>query len=179
MGSNTRTRTRDIERQGTSMKEGKLYANSVKYGFNQVLDAPASEAFDWCTDYQPYDLALMRERGRRTIRKITQDTIILIETTRKKNRQIRKTKLVRLNRPDRSWTNTHIDGPQIHSQFLYKIEPEGKTRSRLFFYGLLVCYSNKKLTRNQLRKIAREERLADSMVWHHLAAALRDERASR
>jgi hypothetical protein len=160
------------------MKRETPHAYSVKYGFNQALAVPAEQAFDWCTDYQPYDLVLMKEDGKRTIRKITDDTILLIETTRRNNRSIKKTKLVRLNRPELSWTNTHTAGPNRHSQFLYKIVPEGKTRCRIYFKGLLVWYSRKKLRRRQLLKIGREERQADSTAWRHLATALRNEAAS-
>ena len=162
-----------------STQQERLHAYSVKYGFNQLLAAPADEAFDWCTDYQPYDLTLMKENGKRTIRKITDDTILLTETTRRNRRSIVKTKLVRLNRPELSWTNTHITGPNRHSQFLYKLVPEGKTQSRLYFKGLLVRYSQKRLRGRQLLRIAREERLADSRAWRHLAAALRSEAANR
>ena len=158
-----------------TMKRERPHAYSVKYGFNQELSVSASEAFDWCTDYQPYDLAMMKEHGKRTIRKITDDTILLTETVQRNDRSVRKIKLVRLNRPELSWTNTHIAGPNRHSQFLYKIVPEGKMRSRLYFKGLLVCYSRKRLRRQQLLRIGREERLADSTAWRYLAAALRSE----
>ena len=179
MGSDSRTRTRNGELPLINRKREKLVTYSVKYAFNQPLPAPAEVAFDWCTDYQPYDLAIMKEKGKRNIRRITDDTILLTETTRKKNRLIRKTKLVRLNRSSLSWTNTHIAGPNRHSQFLYKIVPEGRTRCRLYFQGLLVQYSRKTLGRQQLRKIATEERRVDSMAWRNLAAALRRETAYR
>ena len=155
------------------MKHAKVHPYSVRYAFNQSLAAPANVAFDWCTDYQPYDFAIMKEEGTRRIRKINDDTIVLTETVRKRNRLIRKTKLVRLNKPSLSWTNTHISGPTRHSQFLYKIVPEGKARSRLYFQGLLVHYSRTALTCRDLNKIARRERRRDSRVWRHLAAALR------
>ena len=158
------------------MTTRKLHAHSVRYGFNQSLSAPVEEAFEWCTDYQPDDLTTMRETGKRTIRKITNDSIILMETIPIKNRTIKRTKLVRLNRPEFSWTNTHISGPNQHSQFLYKLVPEGKKRSRLYFKGLLVYYSRNPLTKQQLIKIGREERRADSTAWRHLATALRREK---
>jgi len=161
------------------MKPERIHAHSVKYGFNQSLTAPAEEAFDWCTDYQPYDLTTMKEEGKRGIRKITDDLIILTESMRKNKKRIKKTKLVRLNKSDLSWTNTHISGPNRHSQFLYKIVPEGKTHSRLYFKGLLVCYSPKPLTRKELATITEQERSADSKAWRHLAAALRRETAQR
>jgi hypothetical protein len=161
------------------MKRDKLHAYSVGYTFNQPLAAPAEVAFDWCTDYQPYDFEIMKEEGKRNIRTITDNTIVLTETTHKNNRIVKKTKLVRLNRSSLSWTNTHIGGPNRHSQFLYKIVPDGKTRSRLYFQGLLIHYSRKNLDRQQLRRIAREERRGDVMAWRHLAAALRRETAYR
>jgi len=161
------------------MKREKLRTYSVGYSFNQSLAAPPEVAFDWCTDYQPYDLAMMKEKGKRKIEKITHDTILLTETMPKRDRLIKKTKLVRLNKRSLSWTNTHIGGPNRHSQFLYKIVPEGKTRSRLHFQGLMIQHSRKTLTRQQLRKIAAEERRADATAWRHLAAALRRETAHR
>ena len=172
MGSDSRTSRRDGELQVISRKHKNLYTYSVKYAFNQPLAAPAEIAFDWCTDYQPYDLAIMKEKGKRNVQKITDDAVVLRETTRKRSRRIRKTKLVRLNRPFLSWTNTHIAGPNRHSQFLYKILPEGSTRCRLYFQGLLVQYSRKTLSCRELRKIAAEERRVDSMAWRNLAAAL-------
>jgi hypothetical protein len=157
------------------MKRETNYAYSVPYAFSQLLAAPAEVAFDWCTDYQPYDLAIMKEEGDRDIQKITDDTILLTETTRKNDQPIKKRKLVRLNRPSLSWTNTHVAGPNRHSQFLYTIVPEGKTRCRLYFQGLLIQYSRKPLTRQQLRRIARSERNGDATAWRNLAASLRRE----
>ena len=157
------------------MKRKKNYVYSISYAFTQRLSASAKAAFEWCTDYQPYDLAIMKENGKRDILKITYDTILLTETMKKGRRSVKKTKLVRLNKPSLSWTNTHVAGPNRHSQFLYKIVPEGKKHSRLYFQGLLIQYSRKPMSIGQLRKIAREERRGDSTVWRHLAAALRND----
>jgi hypothetical protein len=159
------------------MKDMHVY--SVTYGFKQPLKLPPQDAFDWCTDYKPHDLAIMQETGKRKIRKLTSDAIILTETTGTSKKPVTKTKLVRLNRPELSWTNTHISGPNRHSEFIYKIEPHGKNRSRLKFTGLLMCYSIDVLTREKLRKIARDERRADSRAWHYLAAAMEKEMNSR
>jgi len=160
------------------MKTKHVY--SVTYGFKQPLKLPPQEAFDWCTDYEPYDFTIMRETGKRRIRKLTHDAILLTETTVTSRGTVRKTKLVRLNRPELSWTNTHVSGPNRHSEFIYKIEPQGRNRSRLKFSGLLLCYSSNVLTREKLRKIARDERRGDSRVWHDLAAAMaKDMKPSR
>jgi hypothetical protein len=155
-----------------------MHVYSVRYRFNQPLKLPPQDAFDWCTDYKPYDLTIMRETGKRRIRKLTHDAILLTETITTK-KPVTKTKLVRLNRPELSWTNTHISGPNRHSEFIYKIEPQAKNRSRLKFTGLLICYSRKVLTREKLRQIARDERRADSRAWHYLAAAMEKDLNSR
>ena len=156
-----------------------MHAYSVRYGFSQSFKLPPQDAFDWCTDYKPYDLAIMRETGRRRIRRLTHDAILLTETIVTSNKPVTKTKLVRLNRPELSWTNTHISGSHRHSEFIYKIEPQGKKRSKLKFTGLLICYSKNVLTREKLRKIARDERRADSKAWHHLAVAMEKDMNSR
>ena len=156
-----------------------MHVYSVRYGFKQPLKLPPRDAFDWCTDYKPYDLTIMQETGKRRIRKLTHDAIILTETTGTSKKPVTKTKLVRLNRPELSWTNTHVSGPNRHSEFIYKIEPLGKNRSRLKFTGLLICYSHDVLTREKLRKIGKNEKLADSRAWHYLAAAMEKEMNSR
>ncbi len=155
------------------------HAYAVQYAFSQGLSAPASLAYDWCTDYQPYDFAIMKEKGSRKIERITENTILLTESTRRRNHVIKKVKLVRLNKPSFSWTNTHIGGPNRHSQFLYRIVPEGKARSRLYFQGLLIQYSRKRLGSKELMRIATEERRADAKVWRNLAEALRRESGHR
>jgi hypothetical protein len=149
-----------------------MRAYSVKCGFNQRFSVPAKQAFNWCTDYQPSDLSLMNESGTRRIQKLNEDTILLKETTRQNEKAVTKTKLVRINKTSISWTNTHVAGPNLHSQFLYRIVPEGKRASRLFFTGLLVCYSAKHLSKHALRRMAKTERRVDSMAWKHLAKAM-------
>src|SRR5208337_2680169 len=148
-----------------------MHAYSVKYGFSQSFKVSPQNAFEWCTDYTPYDLTIMRWKGKRRIRKLTHDTLLLTDTYFASQRPVTKNRLVRLNVPELSWTNTHISGPHRHSQFIYKIEPQGKNRSRLKFTGLLICYSPNPLAREKLRKIARDERRTDSKAWHYLAAA--------
>jgi len=145
---------------------------SLRYSFNQRFNAPAKQAFDWCTDYTPQDLSLMKESGERRIRRLTGDTIILTETTQSKGQSIKKTKVVRLNPDQLSWTSTHLSGPYKHSQFLYRIVAERKSESRLYFTGLILRYSSRRLNKHQLRRIAESERRADSRAWKHLAVAM-------
>ncbi len=149
-----------------------MRAYSAKYDFNQRFSVPARQAFNWCTDYQPSDLSLMNESGTRRIVKLNEDTILLKETIRQNGKAVTKTKLVRINKTSMSWTNTHLSGPNLHSQFLYRIVPEGKRTSRLFFTGLLLCYSVKHLSKHVLKQIAKSERRVDSLAWKQLAKAM-------
>jgi hypothetical protein len=156
-----------------------MQAFSVIYKFSQRFSVSAKEAFDWATDYQPNDLALMGEEGKRTIRKVTEDTIILKEDITHAGRKISKMKLVRLNPRALSWHNIHIRGPNKYSEFLYEINPEGKDRSRLTFTGLLVLYSKDRLSSQKLKQIANREKQYDSMAWKHLASAMAREYHSK
>jgi len=149
-----------------------MQAFSVSYKFSQRFPVPAQEAFDWATDYQPNDLALMGEKGKRTIRKVTEDTIILKEDITHAGRKISKMKLVRLNPRALSWHNIHIRGPNKYSEFLYEINPEGKDRSKLTFTGLLVLYSKDRLSSQKLKQIANREKQYDSKSWKRLANAM-------
>ena len=82
-----------------------MQMSSISYEFNQRFAVPAREAFDWSTDYRTDDLALMGEKGKRRIKRITEDTIILEERVTQEDRRIRKVKLVKLNARTLSWHN--------------------------------------------------------------------------
>jgi hypothetical protein len=148
---------------------------SIKYGFTQHFTVSARKAYNWCTDYKPYDLLLMRLKGSRRIRKLTDDAILLSETTFANGKAVKKAKLVRINRKRLSWSNTHVSGPFLHSQFLYQISPVGKNQSKLEFDGLLLVYSKLKLGREKIRLIAKQEKQQDSTSWRLLAKAMAEE----
>ena len=152
-----------------------MQAFSLSYKFIQRFPVPAQEAFEWATDYQPNDLTLMGEDGKRTIQKITKDTIILKEDIMHRRGRTSKVKLVRLNPRALSWHNIHIRGPNKYSEFLYQITPEGKRRSKLTFTGLLVLYSEGRLSSQKLKQIANREKHYDSKAWKRLANAMAKE----
>ena len=98
-----------------------MQAFSVRYKFNQQFSVPAREAFDWCTDYQPGDLALMGEEGKRRINRVTGgDTVILEEHVLQDDKRTSKVKLVKLNRLARSWHNIQLKGPNRYSEIFTK-----------------------------------------------------------
>jgi len=152
-----------------------MQAFSVNYRFTQRFPVPAQDAFDWATDYQPIDLALMGEEGKRTIQKITEDAIILKEDITHARGKTTKVKLVRLNPRALSWHNIHIRGPNKYSEFLYEITPEGNRRSKLTLTGLLVLYSKDSLSAQELKRIANREKRYDSKAWKRLANAMAKE----
>jgi hypothetical protein len=145
---------------------------SAKYGFSQRFRVPAREAYDWCTDYRPDDLALMNENGRRNIERLTQDTLIITEVVKLGRKTVKKVKLIKLNPAKLEWYNIQLAGPNKHSEFLYQIHSEGSNASRLNFTGLLVVYSKRKLPRSRIRRIASTERGYDSQAWVLLAKAM-------
>jgi hypothetical protein len=149
-----------------------MKAISIRYGFSQSFAVPASAAYRWCTDYRPDDLALMGERGSRTVRRISEDAFILKDPVYRGDRRFTKTKLVRLSPERLSWTNTHIAGPNKHSQFIYEIVADGEDGSRLKFTGLQINYVEEEPSRKELEEIGRRLADEDSGAWKLLAKAM-------
>ncbi|MFY9717635.1 MAG: GNAT family acetyltransferase [Thermoplasmata archaeon] len=109
---------------------------ALPYGFRVPLAAPARRAYDWCTDFSPADGSLFSESTRRTVRRITEDALVMTDTTWPGGRLRRIRRLVRLNASELAWTNTHLDGPFQGSQYWYRVVPDGPDRSALEFRGL-------------------------------------------
>jgi len=149
-----------------------MRAVSITYKFGQLLPAPARQAYLWCTDYKPDDLALMGMKGRRKIERLSSDTIILRETVERGGKKIRKIKLVKLDPANLSWYNIQISGPNKYSAFLYQIHPINRRMSKLNFTGLMVFYSKSQLTPRVIKEIANAERKGDAMAWKLLAQVM-------
>jgi len=144
----------------------------VRYSFTQKFSVPVEEAFRWSIDYDPDDFSLIGFEGRRKVKKLSEDAFILEDARKTDDGWVEKTRLVRINPERRSFTNTHISGPTLHSQFWYEFFPEGKGGSRLEFTGLLLYPSEKRLSSEQVAKMAAEERKGDSKNWKNLAKAM-------
>ena len=144
----------------------------LRYSFSQRFSVPVEEAFAWATDYRPDDLPLLGWKGKRKVKKLSEDTFILEDARETDGGVVRKTRLVRLNPEKFSFTNTHISGPTLHSQFWYEFFPEGTGSSRLDFTGLLLYPSKKRLSPDKVSEMAANERKADAKVWKNLAKAM-------
>ena len=159
---------------------------SVRYRFSQPFDFPAAAAYRWCTDYQPDDLARMGEKGTRKIERINEDTLILTDTVtgEEKEGPVTKERLVRLNPERLAWTNTHLAGPNKHSQFWYQLVDQekggrGKKRSRLEFTGLQVYHGGARPSPAKLAEMADQLVAEDSGAWKLLAEEMRKDLGKR
>jgi hypothetical protein len=140
----------------------------IRYQFSQSFEVPAKAAYLWCTDYRPDDWRRMGKNGTRRITHLNEDTLILTDTVIEESGAVTKKRLVRLNADRLAWTNTHLGGPNKHSQFWYQIVAVGKDRSRLDFTGLQVNYG-KRPPASRITKMAEELRRDDSGMWTLLA----------
>ncbi len=148
----------------------------MNYSFSQRFDVPAAEAFSWCTDYKPDDWGRMGKKGTRGITRLNEDTIILNDTVTGDDGDVTKVRLVRLNPGLLAWTNTHIGGPNKHSQFWYEIVAEGKGRSRLDFTGLQLNYGRRP-SETEVAKLGEKLRAEDSAMWVLLAKEMHNDLA--
>ena len=146
--------------------------NSVRYHFTQRFSVPVEDAFRWSIEYEPGDIKMMGLKGRRKVKKLAEDAIVLEDTIDRGKGPVTKTRLVRVNHDRRSFSNTHIGGPTPHSQFWYEFFPEPDGGSRLEFTGLFLLPSKKKLSPSEVAKVASEERRVDSNLWKTLAKAM-------
>jgi hypothetical protein len=149
-----------------------MIATSVRYGFSQRFPFPRDRVFAWATDYDPGDLARMGLTGRRGIRRLTDDAFVLTDTYETPAGAVRKQRLVRLFADRYAWTNTHLSGPNRHSQFLYELAAEGAEASRLDFTGLALVYAEAALGPREVAALARQAARDDAAVWKRLARAL-------
>lgn len=143
---------------------------SLRYQFRQPLQAPAKAAYDWCTDFGPSDGKFFVPAHRRSVRWLTEDSLVLTDTTYPSRRALRIRRLVRLNPSQLAWTNTHLDGPYQHSQYWYRIVADGPRRSHLEFIGLRLETSRRPLSASAVARKTEEERLDDATMWQRRIA---------
>jgi len=122
----------------------------------------------------------MGENGKRSVKRISEDAIILTDTMRGQDgRRTIKRKIVRLYPERLSWTSTHLTGPIMHSQFLYEIVSDGKNSSHLDFTGLQINYDEDKASPAKIAALASKLTREDSAAWKKLAAAMEKDISQR
>jgi hypothetical protein len=150
---------------------------TINYKFSQTFNISAQAAYEWCTDFDPDDPALMAEgNATREVKKLTDKTLILKETFRQEKDTIIKEKLVQFY-PDRlMWISTHISGPNKHSQFIYEIAAETDHSSRLDFTAQHIEHKTG-MSHSEIMKLEEDLCRYDSDVWKLLAKAMENERS--
>ncbi len=138
---------------------------TFEYHFRQPFGVPARTAFDWCTDFEPEDAAIFSSTARRRVQPLAPNLLIMTDVTYPNGRRRTISRLVRIFPERMAWTSTHLNGPFRHSQFWYRVVPNGRTRSHLEFTGLKVETAARPLTAEELARRAAEERRVDVTVW--------------
>lgn len=149
-------------------------ATSIPFRFSQHFDFPAAAVYRWATDYRADDIGRFGLKGRRQVKKLCNETLLLTDTFFRDDGCLTKKKLVRLYPERLAWVNTHLSGPNRHSQFLYQLLRLGKNRSRLDFIGRQIS-DVARPTPAKVRALARALRKEDAAIWKRLARAMKAE----
>ncbi len=149
---------------------------SLRFEFRIPLGVPAAAAYAWCTDFAPSDGALFSGGGRRRVLRLADGALVLTDTTFPDGRRRTIRRLVHLDPTHRAWTNTHLTGPFRHSQYWYRVVPDGPRRSHLEFRGFRIVTTPRPLSAAEERDATRAERAGDRAHWRErLVPALRRE----
>lgn len=147
---------------------------SLQFSFRQPLRVPARPAYSWCTDFGPDDGKLFPGKWVRSVRWLSEDALVLTDTTYPAGRTQRIHRLVRLSPSEMAWTNTHLDGPFRHSQYWYRIVSDGLKSCHLEFRGLRLVASPRPLPVAEIARMTDRERRSDSDLWRsRMAPALK------
>ncbi len=150
---------------------------SIRYRFRQSLPASLEEAYRWCTDFRDDDSRYFPPGLRRRVKWLAPDTLTQEDRRKDGRRTVRKLRLIRLLPEQRSWSNTHLEGPNRFSQFFYRLRPKGPRRCVLEFTALHLERTARSLTDAERRRRARELARQDRAVWRRFARAIAAERA--
>jgi hypothetical protein len=155
---------------------GKPLPIAIRYHFSQGFTVSALNAYFWCTDFTPQDLALVGEDNvEREVMRLTDSTVVLKEVFHTNSGDIEKEKLVHFY-PDRlSWISTHLTGPNKYSQFIYEISIEDNNSSRLNFSAIHMVHEQEMMIESDIKVLANELCNYDSMVWKLFAKAMEKE----
>jgi hypothetical protein len=155
-------------------------AASGRYHVSQHFRVPAQVAFEWCTDYSPKDHALMGQKGSRSFKRISEDTILLDDVNYSAGKPVRRRKLVRLDPGNFTYYNIHLSGPGKDSLFVYRIVPDGEGESRLEFSAFKVYNTKSRPNREELARMLEADAASVHEEWVNLANAMeKDYRGKR
>jgi len=118
---------------------------------------------------------MQEENATREVQRVSEGTVILVDTYRAGGKVVVKQKLVCLYPEKFTWTSTHLTGPYRYSQFLYQITPETDRICRLEFTANFLDYTKEGADKTEIEKVAREEHRIDADNWKLLADIMEKE----
>jgi len=143
------------------------------YTFRQRFRVPVPNAYRWCLDFSPNDVAYSRAHLSRKVVWLSPHTVLLDDRfPGPGGRRVRKVKLVQIYPTTRTWVSTHIAGPNRLSQFRYRIVPDGRNASALVFEGRELRWEGPVLSPAAGRRLARRLRKEDSGLWKKYAVEM-------
>ena len=148
---------------------------STRYEFSQHFNAPAAQAFAWCTDYDAKDHNLMGNKGFRKVTRVSDDTVILEDTLYPHGKAVTKKKVIKIDKDRMTYFNFHTTGANKNSLYFYRIISEGDGESRLEYTGYELTYPRKAPTKKQLAATAEADAAARTKEWGRLADAMERE----
>ena len=152
---------------------------SVHYAFQQRFGVDADRAFRWCVDFDPADAQLDGSDDRRTVQRVTGDTVLLTDVSpRAGSRPVVHVKLVRIEAGQRRWTSTHLQGPNRFSQAWYQVVADARDRSHLDFEALHLEPVPPGRRAPSARALARRLAREGAQAWQLLAEAMMRELAA-
>jgi len=152
-----------------------LVVVSTRYEFSQHFDVPAAQAFTWCTDYDPEDHNLMGNKGYRKVTRVSDDTVILEDTSYPHGKAVTKRKLIKIDKTRMTYFNFHLTGSNKNSLYFYRIIPEPNGKSRLEYTGYELTYPKKAPTTKELAATSEADAATRTKEWGRLAKAMERE----
>jgi len=148
------------------------------YEFTTRLPVSRPRAYRWAIDFSPTDLQLAGLKATRRVQHLAENLILLTDSfeadpfNSKRGARTTKQKLVHLY-PDRwMWTSTHVSGPAMYSQFLYRLLPRGRGACTLHFTGSQVERARNTPSRSSIEQRTRQLKREDSELWSRFAVAI-------
>jgi hypothetical protein len=148
---------------------------TLAFSFKQKFSVPAQALYAWATAYDAKDIERLGKQGHRKIERLNADTVMLHDTVLDaKGNGVTKPKLVRLYPERFTWVNTHVGGPNQHSQFLYEITPTGRNTCLFTFTARQVIHGSTATPAAVKRQTAAVKK-EDVLMWKHLARVMAQE----
>jgi hypothetical protein len=153
-----------------------MFSTSIPVHVVQHFPYAARQVFSWATDYDADDIRRMGLAGTRRIRRLGEDALILIDTFETPSGKVQKRRLIRIFRDRLFWTNTHLSGPNCHTQIFYQLFPQGRGACRLELSGRQMFYGKRPFSAKAAAALEKKIARDDAAIWKSLAREMAKDR---